>query len=70
MSLQDLEQHLGNKRTLWLQKLDLLEAQKGALDKEFVKMAGNLRRMRTEQLHLKKELSSRYFSLPLCNSKS
>ncbi|KAJ6666234.1 hypothetical protein lerEdw1_000506 [Lerista edwardsae] len=62
---QDLKQHLGNKRTIWLQKLDLLEAQKGALDKEFVKMAGNLRRMRTEQLHLKKELSSRQHELEL-----
>lgn len=32
------------------------------MDKELIKMAGNLRRMRTEQLHLKKELASKYFS--------
>ncbi|KAH0617141.1 hypothetical protein JD844_028841 [Phrynosoma platyrhinos] len=48
-----------NKKTIWIQKLDLLNAQKESLDKELIKMAGNLRRMRTEQLHLKRALSSR-----------
>ncbi|KAL8222330.1 UNVERIFIED_CONTAM: hypothetical protein K2H54_075515, partial [Gekko kuhli] len=54
-----LKQDLASKKALWLQKLDLLEAQKESLDKELIKMAGNLKRMRTEQLHLKKELSLR-----------
>ncbi|KAM3832557.1 inositol 1,4,5-triphosphate receptor associated 2 [Vipera latastei] len=58
-TLVDLKKTLENKRTLWLQKLKFLEAQKESLDKELVKMAGNLRRMRTEQLHLKKTLWSR-----------
>ncbi|XP_053262568.1 inositol 1,4,5-triphosphate receptor associated 2 [Podarcis raffonei] len=63
--LMELKQDLVKKRTLWLQRLDLLEAQKDSLDKELIKMAGNLRRMRTEQLHLKKALSSRQHELEL-----
>ncbi|XP_060543634.1 inositol 1,4,5-triphosphate receptor associated 2 isoform X1 [Pantherophis guttatus] len=58
-TLVDLKKTLQNKRTQWLQKLNFLEAQKESLDKELVKMAGNMRRMRTEQLHLKKTLLSR-----------
>ncbi|XP_063164862.1 inositol 1,4,5-triphosphate receptor associated 2 [Candoia aspera] len=58
-SLVGLKRTLENKRTQWLQKLNLLEAQKESLDKELIKMAGNMRRMRTEQLHLKKTLLSR-----------
>ncbi|XP_054844571.1 inositol 1,4,5-triphosphate receptor associated 2 [Eublepharis macularius] len=61
--LAALRQDLTSKKALWLQKLDLLEAQKESLDKELIKMAGNLRRMRTEQLHLKKELSLRQHEL-------
>ncbi|KAG8138442.1 hypothetical protein E2320_004339, partial [Naja naja] len=45
-------------------ELDLQETyqktlMKESLDKELIKMAGNMRRMRTEQLHLKKMLLSR-----------
>ncbi|XP_026534058.1 lymphoid-restricted membrane protein [Notechis scutatus] len=58
-TLMDLKKTLENKRTQWLQKLNFLEAQKESLDKELIKMAGNMRRMRTEQLHLKKMLLSR-----------
>ncbi|XP_058047677.1 inositol 1,4,5-triphosphate receptor associated 2 [Ahaetulla prasina] len=58
-TLVDLKKTLENKRTQWLQKLNFLEAQKESLDKELIKMAGNMRRMRTEQLHLKKTLLSR-----------
>ncbi|XP_062990587.1 inositol 1,4,5-triphosphate receptor associated 2 [Elgaria multicarinata webbii] len=65
--LADLREDLGKRRTLWIQKLDLLEAQKESLDKEVIKMAGNLRRMRTEQLHLKKTLSSRQNELASVN---
>ncbi|XP_042325803.1 inositol 1,4,5-triphosphate receptor associated 2 [Sceloporus undulatus] len=57
--LDDIIDSLGDKRTIWIEKLDLLNSQKESLDKEFIKMAGNLRRMRTEQLHLKRALSSR-----------
>ncbi|XP_055566686.1 inositol 1,4,5-triphosphate receptor associated 2 isoform X2 [Falco cherrug] len=54
-----LKQELGEKRHLWIQKLDLLEKYKESLDKDFIQMAGDLRRTKTEQLHLRKELSAR-----------
>ncbi|XP_021247560.1 lymphoid-restricted membrane protein isoform X2 [Numida meleagris] len=54
-----LEQELGEKRHLWIQKLNLLEKYKESLDKDFIRMASNLRRTKTEQLHLRKELSAR-----------
>ncbi|XP_075615068.1 inositol 1,4,5-triphosphate receptor associated 2 isoform X2 [Balearica regulorum gibbericeps] len=54
-----LKQELGEKRHLWMQKLHLLEKYKESLDKDFIRMAGNLRRTKTEQLHLRKELSAR-----------
>ncbi|XP_071589276.1 inositol 1,4,5-triphosphate receptor associated 2 isoform X3 [Heliangelus exortis] len=54
-----LSQELGEKRHLWIQKLHLLEKYKESLDKDFSRMAGNLRRTKTEQLHLRKELSAR-----------
>ncbi|XP_009331282.1 PREDICTED: lymphoid-restricted membrane protein [Pygoscelis adeliae] len=54
-----LKQELGEKRHLWIQKLHLLEKYKESLDKEFIRMAGNLRRTKTEQLHLRRELSAR-----------
>ncbi|KAM6090679.1 inositol 1,4,5-triphosphate receptor associated 2 isoform 2-T3 [Theristicus caerulescens] len=54
-----LKQELGEKRHLWIQKLNLLEKYKESLDKDFIRMASNLRRTKTEQLHLRKELSAR-----------
>ncbi|KAM4901550.1 inositol 1,4,5-triphosphate receptor associated 2 [Sylvia borin] len=54
-----LKQELGEKRHLWTQKLQLLEKCKESLDKDFTRVAGNLRRIKTEQLHLRKELSAR-----------
>ncbi|XP_057284015.1 inositol 1,4,5-triphosphate receptor associated 2 isoform X1 [Pezoporus wallicus] len=54
-----LKQELGEKRHLWIQKLHLLEKYKESLDKDFIRMAANLRRTKTEQLHLRKELSAR-----------
>ncbi|XP_062348474.1 inositol 1,4,5-triphosphate receptor associated 2 [Cinclus cinclus] len=54
-----LKQELGEKRHLWTQKLQLLEKCKESLDKDFIRVAGNLRRTKTEQLHLRKELSAR-----------
>ncbi|XP_009878074.1 PREDICTED: lymphoid-restricted membrane protein [Charadrius vociferus] len=54
-----LKQELGEKRHLWIQKLHLLEKYKESLDKDFIRMASNLRRTKTEQLHLRKELSAR-----------
>ncbi|XP_031453018.1 lymphoid-restricted membrane protein isoform X2 [Phasianus colchicus] len=54
-----LKQELGEKRHLWIQKLNLLEKHKESLDKDFIRMASNLRRTKTEQLHLRKELSAR-----------
>uniref|UniRef100_A0A8C0EXE3 Inositol 1,4,5-triphosphate receptor associated 2 n=1 Tax=Bubo bubo TaxID=30461 RepID=A0A8C0EXE3_BUBBB len=57
---QVLKQELGEKRHLWIKKLHLLEKYKESLDKDFIRMAGNLRRTKTEQLHLRRELSARY----------
>ncbi|XP_009075291.1 PREDICTED: lymphoid-restricted membrane protein [Acanthisitta chloris] len=57
--LMVLKKELGEKTLLWIQKLQLLEKCKDSLDKDFVRMAGNLRRTKTEQIHLKKELSAR-----------
>ncbi|KAM7056950.1 inositol 1,4,5-triphosphate receptor associated 2 [Acridotheres tristis] len=54
-----LKQELGEKRHLWTQKLQLLEKCKESLDKDFIRVAGNLRRTKTEQLHLRRELSAR-----------
>ncbi|XP_066039810.1 inositol 1,4,5-triphosphate receptor associated 2 isoform X3 [Chamaea fasciata] len=54
-----LKQELGEKRHLWTQKLQLLEKCKESLDKDFTRVTSNLRRTKTEQLHLKKELSAR-----------
>ncbi|KAM4671409.1 LOW QUALITY PROTEIN: inositol 1,4,5-triphosphate receptor associated 2 [Amazona ochrocephala] len=54
-----LKQELGEKRHLWIQKLHLLEKYKESLDKDFIRMAANLRRTKTEQIHLRKELSAR-----------
>ncbi|XP_038010875.1 inositol 1,4,5-triphosphate receptor associated 2 isoform X2 [Motacilla alba alba] len=53
-----LKQELGEKRNLWTQKLQLLEKCNESLDKDFIRVAGNLRRTKTEQLHLRKELSA------------
>ncbi|XP_067415351.1 inositol 1,4,5-triphosphate receptor associated 2 isoform X2 [Emydura macquarii macquarii] len=61
--LVDLKQVLEEKRNHWIKKLHLLEEHRESLDKEFVRMAGNLRRIRTEQLHFRKELSSRQHEL-------
>ncbi|XP_062839303.1 inositol 1,4,5-triphosphate receptor associated 2 isoform X3 [Anolis carolinensis] len=57
--LEEMQKNLENKEPIWIQKLELLNTQKESIDKELIKMAGNLRRMRTEQLHLKRALSSR-----------
>ncbi|XP_075704849.1 inositol 1,4,5-triphosphate receptor associated 2-like, partial [Rhinoderma darwinii] len=61
--LEIIQKDLRDKRKNWEQKLNLLEKHKDSLDKEFAKLSGNLRRMRTEQLHLKQELSARLHDL-------
>ncbi|XP_065266077.1 inositol 1,4,5-triphosphate receptor associated 2 [Emys orbicularis] len=61
--LADLKQVLEEKINHWIKKLHLLEEHRESLDKEYVRMAGNLRRIRTEQLHVRKELSSRQHEL-------
>ncbi|XP_043372237.1 inositol 1,4,5-triphosphate receptor associated 2 isoform X6 [Dermochelys coriacea] len=61
--LADLKQVLEEKINHWIKKLHLLEEHRESLDKEYVRMAGNLRRIRTEQLHFRKELSSRHIFL-------
>ncbi|OXB58302.1 hypothetical protein ASZ78_012585 [Callipepla squamata] len=54
-----LKQELEEKRHSWIQKLNLLEKYKESLDKDFIRMASNLRRIKTEQFHLRRELSAR-----------
>nr|XP_021149578.1 lymphoid-restricted membrane protein isoform X3 [Columba livia]XP_021149579.1 lymphoid-restricted membrane protein isoform X3 [Columba livia]XP_021149580.1 lymphoid-restricted membrane protein isoform X3 [Columba livia]XP_021149581.1 lymphoid-restricted membrane protein isoform X3 [Columba livia]XP_021149582.1 lymphoid-restricted membrane protein isoform X3 [Columba livia] len=54
-----LKQELEEKRHLWIQKLCLLEKYKESIDNDFIQMASNLRRTKTEQLHLRRELSAR-----------
>lgn len=56
---QIIQKDLRRRRKIWDQKLKEMEKHKESLDKEFAKLSGNLRRMKTEQLHLKKELSAR-----------
>ncbi|XP_030069835.1 inositol 1,4,5-triphosphate receptor associated 2 isoform X2 [Microcaecilia unicolor] len=57
--LEIIRRELKEKRDYWIEKLGLLEKQCASLGQEFIKMAGNLRRTRTEQFYMKKELSSR-----------
>nr|XP_048681980.1 inositol 1,4,5-triphosphate receptor associated 2 [Caretta caretta] len=61
--LVDLKQVLEEKINHWIKKLHLLEEHRESLDKEYVRMAGNLRRIKTEQLRFRKELSSRQHEL-------
>ncbi|XP_006027405.1 lymphoid-restricted membrane protein-like isoform X3 [Alligator sinensis] len=58
-----LKQKLEERRKLWCQKLDLLKKCTESLDKKFIEMSGNLRRTRTQQFHLRKELASRQHEL-------
>ncbi|XP_053318061.1 inositol 1,4,5-triphosphate receptor associated 2 [Spea bombifrons] len=61
--LEMIKSDLREKRNVWSRSLKQLERQKESLDKEFVKMASNLRRAKTEHLHLRKELSARLHEL-------
>ncbi|KAM4036418.1 inositol 1,4,5-triphosphate receptor associated 2 [Anomaloglossus baeobatrachus] len=54
-----IEEDLRQKRKNWEEKLQQLEKYRESQDKEYVTMSGNLRRMKTEQVHLRKELSGR-----------
>ncbi|XP_053575679.1 inositol 1,4,5-triphosphate receptor associated 2 [Bombina bombina] len=63
--LEVIKMDLKEKRETWVGKLKQLETHKDSMDKEFVKIAGNLRRAKTEQLHLKKELSNRLHELEM-----
>ncbi|XP_071278122.1 inositol 1,4,5-triphosphate receptor associated 2 [Agelaius tricolor] len=53
-----LKQELGEKRHLWTQKLQLLEKCNESLEEDFIRVADNLRRTKTEELHLRKKLSA------------
>ncbi|XP_058883063.1 inositol 1,4,5-triphosphate receptor associated 2-like isoform X2 [Acipenser ruthenus] len=55
--LETLERQLEEKRSFWIENLQQLDQHKSSLEKELIKMASNLRRSRTEVIHLK-ELSS------------
>ncbi|XP_072000911.1 inositol 1,4,5-triphosphate receptor associated 2 [Engystomops pustulosus] len=57
--LEVIQKDLRERRKNWEQKLKQLEKHNDSLDQEFAKLSGNLRRMKTEQLHLKKELTAR-----------
>ncbi|RXM33365.1 Lymphoid-restricted membrane protein [Acipenser ruthenus] len=57
--LEALERQLEEKRSFWIENLQQLDQHKSSLENELIKMASNLRRSRTEIIHLKKDLSSR-----------
>ncbi|XP_075066856.1 inositol 1,4,5-triphosphate receptor associated 2 [Mixophyes fleayi] len=61
--LEIIKADLKEKRRNWEEKLKQLDKHKDSVDREFVRMSGNMRRMKTEQLHLKKELSTRLHEL-------
>ncbi|XP_069618929.1 inositol 1,4,5-triphosphate receptor associated 2 [Ranitomeya imitator] len=54
-----IQEDLRERRKNWEEKLQQLQQHQESLDKEFAKLSGNLRRLKTEQLHLRKELSAR-----------
>ncbi|KAM3924884.1 inositol 1,4,5-triphosphate receptor associated 2 [Leptodactylus fuscus] len=57
--LEVIQKDLKERRKNWEQKLKQLQKSNEELDKEVTKLSGNLRRMKTEQLHLRKELTAR-----------
>nr|XP_033806742.1 lymphoid-restricted membrane protein-like isoform X2 [Geotrypetes seraphini] len=66
-TLEVIKRELKEKREYWIEKLGLLEKQSMSLSNEFIRMAGNLRRTRTEQLHMKKDLFSRSHEVETLN---
>ncbi|GCC33610.1 hypothetical protein chiPu_0012080 [Chiloscyllium punctatum] len=57
--LEHLRNNLQERRHLWLRNICDLEEQKLAVDREYVRLASNFRRSRTEQLHLRKREAAR-----------
>ncbi|XP_059510687.1 inositol 1,4,5-triphosphate receptor associated 2 [Stegostoma tigrinum] len=57
--LEHLRNNLQEKRHLWLQNISDLEEQKLAADHEYIRLASNFRRSKTEQLHLNKREATR-----------
>lgn len=51
-SLQTVQAELDARRADWVLSLDQLAQYTDSLEKELIKMAGNMRRSRTEILHL------------------
>ncbi|OCT87988.1 hypothetical protein XELAEV_18016617mg, partial [Xenopus laevis] len=67
--LETIKADLREKRSSWSHKLRQLEKHRESMDKEFVKIAGSLRRLKTEQVHMKKELSSRFNELEMARQR-
>ncbi|XP_031754299.1 lymphoid-restricted membrane protein isoform X1 [Xenopus tropicalis] len=67
--LEIIKADLKEKRSSWTHKLKQLEKHRESLDKEFVKMAGSLRRLKTEQVHMRKELSARCQELEMARQR-
>ncbi|XP_043943606.1 inositol 1,4,5-triphosphate receptor associated 2 isoform X2 [Protopterus annectens] len=61
--LELFKKQLKEREEIWSRNLQLLEHHKQSIDREFIRMAGNLRRSKTEHLRMKKELSSRMHEL-------
>ncbi|XP_038666939.1 inositol 1,4,5-triphosphate receptor associated 2 isoform X2 [Scyliorhinus canicula] len=61
--LENLKDNLQERRQLWLQSLCALEEQRLAADKEYIRLASNLRRCKTERLHLKRKEANRLHEL-------
>ncbi|MBN3301862.1 LRMP protein, partial [Amia calva] len=58
-SFEKVQSELEEKRNMWIHSIELLDQYKCSMEKELIKMASNIRRSRTDMLHLKKELSVR-----------
>ncbi|GCB73162.1 hypothetical protein scyTo_0006650 [Scyliorhinus torazame] len=61
--LENLKDNLQERRQLWLQSLCALEKQRLAAEQEYIRLASNLRRSKTEQLHLKRKEATRLHEL-------
>ncbi|XP_078091409.1 inositol 1,4,5-triphosphate receptor associated 2-like [Mustelus asterias] len=61
--LEHLKRNLQERKQLWLQSICVLEDQRLAADREYIRMASNFRRSKTEQLHQKRKEATRLHGL-------
>lgn len=66
---QTVQAELDARRADWAQSLDQLAQYTDSLEKELIKMAGNMRRSRTEILHLSVRWANQVSLECVCESK-